>query len=86
MTGTTPCDDDAAIEAHYRQLFLALFARVQAKHPERGIATLFSRAKKQVEKTGCPYGDALETEYQAAKIRTEKRLALTQQCDIGKPS
>ncbi len=83
MLGTTPPHNDNPVEAHYRQQFLALFARVQAKYPERGIAALFKRAAQQVVRTGCSQKAALEAEYQAAKIRTEKRLTLTKQCGVN---
>ena len=60
---------------------LDLFALVNASYPERGIRSLMQRAKKQTG-PNLPYNEALEQEYQAAKVRTEARLKLLGQCSI----
>lgn len=74
--------DYSQLEARYHQQFLELFAMVDAQQPEKGIQTLFKRAKQQSASGNIPYADALEHEYQSAKKRTHARLALLSNCKI----
>lgn len=75
-------EKDSGLEHHYRQKLLALFALVDARQPEKGIAVLFQRAKLACQKQAITYHDALEAEYQGARQRTEARLALLGRCTL----
>jgi hypothetical protein len=72
-----------ALRAHYTRQFVDLFALVQARHPERGVATLFQRV--EAAKVACPdtpWETLLEDAYQAAHRRTMARLALLGGCSV----
>ncbi len=70
------------IEKLYWQKYLDLFALVEAKFPEKGINTLFSRAKA-LTKEGLNYETALSKTYLGAKERTERRINLLNSCTIN---
>jgi hypothetical protein len=75
--------DNSQLEDRYHQQFMALFAMVDAQQPEKGIQTLFNRAKQQSATNNIPYAEALEDEYLAAEKRTHARLALLSQCQLN---
>jgi hypothetical protein len=68
------------LEQRYCERFLALFARVEAQQPEKGIRTLIARARTLALESGQSLEVALELVYQEALERTERRLALISQC------
>jgi hypothetical protein len=63
-----------AFDARCRELF----AMVEARHPERGIATLVGRARTLAQSESIPFSVALDTIYAAAEVRTHARLRLMQ--------
>ncbi len=71
-------------EAFYREKFYALFARVEAHQPEKGFQTLLQRAQAKAKSAQISLEVALEAEYQAAVVRTERRVQLLfNLCDQG---
>jgi len=70
---------------HYTQKLVALFALVQARHPERGVATLFARVvAAKAAHPDTSWEVLLEEMYQADHRRTMARLALLGGCSIIK--
>jgi hypothetical protein len=68
------------LERHFRERLLVLFARVDAQQPEKGVQTLLLRAHAIASETKQPLAQVLEAVYQDALERTERRLALLNQC------
>lgn len=77
-------DPLSELEQKYWDLFLALFMKVEPKHPEKGIKVMLKRARNYSEKHSLSLETALEKFYEEAKVRTEKRLALFNQCSLEK--
>lgn len=75
-------NDLTALEQDYWARFIALFARVDAKKPEKGIQALFARARQQALQQAKPLEVALQAEFEAATERTERRVSLLSQCQI----
>ena len=72
------------LEMAFVKRFLALFARVDAQRPHKGIRTLIVRARQKAEQANMPLQAALEEVYEGALMRTERRIQLIQQCTLNK--
>ena len=76
---TTPVTPEE--QAFCERLFL-LFARVSPQKPEKGVRTLLKRARLLAATEGIPLSQALDTIYQGAEERTERRVALLSTCKL----
>ena len=74
--------DLTPLEQVYAEKLCVLFARVDARHPEKGIETLLQRARSLSRQKSLPIGQALDEVYQGAVERTERRLLLLGQCSL----
>jgi hypothetical protein len=70
------------LESSYWQKLDALFKRVSARQPEKGIATLILRARAMAESESIPLAEALEAVLTGAVTRTERRIALLGHCSV----
>jgi lysine/ornithine N-monooxygenase len=70
------------LEAQFVPKFLALFAQVSARQPEKGVKALILRARRQARQTGLPLETVLDQVYQDAVERTERRIQLLQRCEL----
>jgi len=78
-------DDLSPQELTYWQAFLDLFARVDARCPEKGARSLIMRARNQAALVGggeAALANALANELAAATARTDRRLALLGACRV----
>lgn len=70
------------LEKIYWKKFDILFKKVSAQKPEKGIYTLIERARKIAKTEHIPLKLALEKMLEGATERTERRIALLNQCDL----
>lgn len=85
LSDQTFCQGLSSIELNYWQAFLDLFARVDARCPEKGARSLIMRARHQAALVGggeSALVEALAKELAAATARTERRLALLGACRV----
>ncbi|WP_303674171.1 hypothetical protein [Vampirovibrio chlorellavorus] len=72
-------------KAYWAQLE-ALFKRVDARKPEKGIIALIFRARALADQQNIPLEQALADTLEGATQRTERRIALLQQCAMKSDS
>ncbi|WP_373531767.1 hypothetical protein [Vampirovibrio sp.] len=70
------------LESRYWDQFKALFQRVSAQKPEKGIQTLIIRARAMAAAQNIELAVALEETLAAATQRTERRIALLNACPV----
>jgi hypothetical protein len=68
------------LEKTYWHKLDEVFAQVSPQKPEKGLRTIIQRARKEVLKTGEDLELVLEQHFQSVKERTERRIALINEC------
>ncbi len=74
------------LEKVYWAQLEALFRRVEARRPEKGIVALIFRARALVAHQNIPLEQALADTLEGATQRTERRIALLKQCPLKSDS
>lgn len=70
------------LEQSYWDQFLALFNQVNPQKPEVGCRVMIERARVMAAARNIPLSEALETLYNQARQRTERRMQLLGQCRL----
>lgn len=83
MTSLSELEPLNELERRFAEKLQIVFAQVHPQKPEKGIAALLKRARIQASKTHQPLEEILETLYQGAVERTERRIQLLSQCSIS---
>ena len=83
MTSLSELEPLSNLEKRFAEKLHTVFAQVYPQKPEKGIATLLKRARAEASKTSQPLEEILETLYQGAVERTERRIKLLSQCNIS---
>jgi hypothetical protein len=74
--------DLSPLEATFALKLFALFALVASEKPEKGVRTLLNRAYAHAEKEHCTLAESLDVVYEAAALRTHRRVALLNTCGL----
>jgi len=70
------------LEKHYWDQLMDLFAQVNPQKPEIGCRVLIERARILTQTRNISSEEALADVYAGAKERTERRVALLNQCHV----
>jgi lysine/ornithine N-monooxygenase len=82
MTSLSELEPLTELEKCFVDKLHKVFAQVHPQKPEKGVAALLKKAREQAAQSNQSLAEILETLYQGAVERTERRIKLLSQCDI----